>query len=258
MYYIVAAVVIFILFTSISDKEGKKTGFSCAMTDTTQDIPEGKESALNIYLMDEACTQDYLPVCADGLTYPNACFAELVDKTEFVDGECTTNPHIPKLPVGIQTSVVKVEVHGPDGWVTVHDGEVGVELNNQDTQLITAAEIEEGTYTKLKITWGNNIQLMYDDGSTKQIQFRQRVWEIDMGKMEMVQEQTRNIMIDIPIGETLQYRNNKIEMNTYYRIKTELETQYRLENKEQLGQAVMEHNLPGKVKELRERLRLWS
>jgi len=34
------------------------------------------------------CTTNYNPVCANGVTYPNECFAECAGKTSFSQGEC--------------------------------------------------------------------------------------------------------------------------------------------------------------------------
>lgn len=37
------------------------------------------------------CTEEYAPVCANGVTYPNPCFAELNNQTIWTNGECGTD-----------------------------------------------------------------------------------------------------------------------------------------------------------------------
>ena len=205
--------------------------FGCTST-----IPPDKQSVMNIYLTDQACTAQYQPVCADGFTYPNSCFAGLVGKTEYEEGECSE--HVtPKIIMAVKTSILKIELYGPDGWITFYSGSIPIELSEDNTQLILSEKIKEGIYTQIRITWGATIILEYNDNSTKTIEFKERTWTFDLPFIQAIAGKTRNVMIDIPLANSLEYNQNKILFIKNYRIEHNLEEKFQLQ-KEIIGKYI--------------------
>lgn len=261
---LIIVVIGFMVLTSFNGgKEGKKTGFGCSLLFEppiqTPVIPQGRESIVNIYLTDQVCTAQYDPVCADGFTYPNSCFADLAGKTGYIIGACTIVPQLTKSPIKIITSIVKVELYGPDGWITVYDGNIPIELSKDNTQQIVSEKIKEGIYTKIRITWGSTIEIEYSDGSRKTIEFERIAWVFDISPVEAIARKTINLMIDIPLKDSLQYKNQRIKFVEIFKFSHNLEERFEL-RKNNIGKIMsttqLEQNeIFQKVLELRNQIR---
>lgn len=244
--------------------------------------PPEEQSIVNIYLTDDMCTMEYAPVCADGRTYPNACVAKMMGKTEYTDGVCTTLPSItcetikgicsetcadnyfeyegtlslcatgkcciPKadilegIPSAIKTTIVKVELYGPDGWITVYEGTIPIELSDENTQQIVSEKIREGIYTKIRLTWGSTLKIIYQDGTEKIIEFKDRVWEFTIPNINAVRGKMHNLMIDIPMTDSLEYADNRIIFNPTQKFEYNIEERFEL-NKEDIGRYLSNNQL---------------
>ena len=244
--------------------------------------PPEEQSIVNIYLTDAMCTMQYEPVCSGGITYPNPCVAEMMGKTEYTDGVCTNMPSItceiikgtcsetcgdttfeykgtldlcttgkcciPKtdilegIPSAIKTTIVKVELYGPDGWITVYEGTIPIELSDENTQQIVSEKIREGIYTKIRITWGGTLKIIYQDGTEKLIEFKERVWEFDIPNINAIRGKMNNLMIDIPMEDSLDYESGRIIFNPTQKFEYNIEERFEL-NKEDIGKYLSDSQL---------------
>lgn len=71
---------------------------------------------------------------------------------------------------GLFVKIAKVEAYSANtGWITVSETETSVDVltltNGVDITLAHNTNIQPGTYTKLRLTFGTDNQLSYDDGS---------------------------------------------------------------------------------------------
>ena len=229
-----------LILTSYTPTDKKTGGFGCSSIlsslTTESTPPANNEGLLNIYLTDQMCTPKFKPVCADGITFPNACLAELAGKTDHQDGkcnvpagkqchakvtshglerECTTN-----IPTTIKTSIMRVEVYDGNEWKTVYAGtELQVALNATNTQQIVSDLLNEGNYTKLRITWGGSVSITYKNGETREINFKDRTWEFNIDNIPIVPGTTRNLMIDIPLPDSLEYTATGVLFRPTYKLR---------------------------------------
>lgn len=259
IWYIVGAVVFLLFISQGGDKDKKAGGFGCShmttdnMIDNDNVPSEEKTSAVNIYLTDQACIQQYAPVCKDGVTYPNSCYARQAGKTNFMEGECVQNQERARVVTAVRTSIVKVElIDEESNTYIVYDGEIPIELDRDNIQLIVSEQIKSGNYTHVRLTWGGNVEIKFNDETFKTIDFPERVHTIHIGFVHAMRQRTTNIMLDVPINESLVSENNMIRFRPQFAVEHNNEEQLRLYQQD-IGKVMTREQTRERVQELKDR-----